>query len=291
VDGCTPSNFASSLELSHGSDIALDPLEGMVYWAINTEGGTSKVQRKSVGGGVVEDIFSLLGVPSSHITGIAVDPVARQVYVATPGASTRIRRFAIDSPATASVAVVLFNESGCPCSPQGLALDLANGFLYWADSIGGVRRKALTLASALEELIPGLTSPSALALDVENDRVYFSQTSPNRISYAALSSPGTVLDLVNPLPTQLFWGGLERDPGVGTLGELYILLTGELEIRHCSLDGGCPSPQTLLTSGMQDGRGLVLLDEPATPIPALGGAGALALAVVLLASAVLVLRR
>lgn len=292
VAGCTPSDFATGLDPSPTGDIDIDAVEGMVYWAINTTGGTSKIQRRSLSGGAVEDIFSLLSVPSSNVTGIAIDPAARQVYVATPNSSARIRRFSIDSPGSTPVTVVAGNESGCPCTPQGLALDLAGGLLYWADSTGGaVRRKALDLASPLQDFVTGLSAPTALALDVANDRVYFSQTGPSRISYAALSSPGTVVDLASPLSTNLFAGGLERDPSAGTLGELYFALSGDNEIRHCAIDAGCPSPQTLLTSGMVDNRGLALLPAGPAGVPALGPYGYLLLAAFLAGSALRERRR
>lgn len=287
LTSCTPADFATSLPPTPQGDVAIDPLEGMVYWAVNgSNPGTSKVQRKSLAGGAVEDIFDLSSVSSSAITGMAVDPVARQVYVATPGSSTRIRRFPIDNPTSPS-AFVQFNETGCLCSPQGLALDLAGGFLYWADlNNDKIARKALDLATPIANVVTGLDQPAALALDVANDRVYFSQQSPNRISYALLSSPTTIVDLVNPLPDQLFAGGLERAAGPGALGELFVAITGSSEIRHCSLDAGCPTPLLLLTSGMQDNRGLALLTPPA--IPALGpwALAWLGLALVLLACVV-----
>ncbi len=281
VASCTPTDFATSLEQLPGGDLGIDPLEGMVYWAINT--GTWKVQRKSLSGGAIEDIFAL----PSFMQGIAVDPVARHVYVATPGVATRIRRFSIDAPGIATT-FVHFLDSGCAsCSPQGLALDLVNGFLYWSDTANDkVARKALDLASAIQDVVTGTNVHSALALDVANDRVYFSQHTPNRISYALLSSPATVVDLVNPLPSQLFAGGLERDPSAGTLGELYVA-QGEGEIRHCSLDAGCPT-LTLLTSGMTNNRGLALLVT--SQVPALGPGAAVCLFALLGVAALLVAR-
>jgi hypothetical protein len=291
VASCAPADFATSVGAGLHGDVAIDPIEGVLYWAAHgTNAGTSKVQRKSLSGGGVEDIFDLSSVAGSYpITGMAVDPVARQVYLATPSTSTRIRRFSIDSPTT-STPVALFSEAGCACSPQGLALDLANGFLYWADlNNGKIARKALDLASPIQDVVTGLGQPVALALDVANDRVYFSQTTPNRVSYALLSSPTTVVDLVNPLPTQLFAGGLERDPTAGSLGELYVALTGNNEIRHCDLDAGCPTPLVLLTGGMTNDRGMALL--LASSVPALSASDAAWLALLLSAAAWLAVRR
>jgi len=287
VASCTPADFATGVSAGLQGDLAIDPLEGMVYWAVSgSNAGTSKVQRKSLAGGAVEDMFDLSSVPSSTITGMALDPVARQVYIATPSSSTRIRRFSIDSPGS-STAFVVFSEPGCSCSPQGLALDLAGGFLYWADvSNNKIARKALDLSGGIQDVVTSLTQPSALALDTANDRVYFSQHTPNRISYALLSSPATVVDLVNPLSDQLFAGGLELDPGVGTLGELYVLVSGSQDLLHCSLDAGCPTPLVLLTDGMQNSRGMALL-LAGSPVPALGAGGAALLAALLLGAVVL----
>jgi len=284
VGSCTPADFATSLPTSPDGDMAVDPIEGMVYWGINAA-SSSKVQRRSLSGGSVQDIFAL----PSAMTGIAVDPVARQVYLATPNSPTRIWRYPIDDPGNPT-SFVVFNELGCSCSPQGLALDAANGFLYWADlNNGKIARKPLDQSGAIQDVVTGLTQPAALALDVANDRVYFSQHTPNRVSYALLSSPTTIADLVNPLSDQLFAGGLELDPLAGTLGELYVVISGSAEIRHCDLDAGCPSPPVLLTSGMMNARGLALL--VAGPVPAAGPGGPAWLALGLLLAGAPLIRR
>ena len=92
----------------------------------------------------------------------------------------------------------------------------------------------------MANVVTGLTNPDALVLDVGNDRLYFSQTSPNRISYALLSNPASVLTLVSPLSTNVYAGGLERDPTAGTLGELYIALSGASLLPHAA-PLRCPS--------------------------------------------------
>jgi hypothetical protein len=289
VSSCTPADFATPLSaLPHG-DMAVDPIEGMVYWVVaGSVGGTSKVQRMSLSGGAVEDIFDMSTVPSSIITGMAVDPVARQVYVATPSQSTRIRRFSIDNP-TSSTPFVAFAEAGCICSPQGLALDLANGFLYFADEANDkIARKALDLSSAIEDVVTGVSVAKGLALDVANDRIYFTyHMTTTRLGYTLLSNPTTIVDLVDPLldtGANGGWAGsIERDPNAGALGEMYIALTGVQQIVHCSLDAGCPT-LTLLTSGMQNNVGLALL-VPASPVPALGWGGVAGLGVLLVVTA------
>jgi len=288
VASCAPANFATPSSIPTG-DMAIDPLEGMVYWPVN---GSTKVQRRSLSGGAVEDIFDLSSIPSSSITGMALDPVARQVYLATPSSSSRIRRYPIDNP-TSPTDFLLFNDAGCApqtCSAQGLALDLVNGFLYFADpSNARIARKALDLATPLEDVVTGVAVVNGIALDVANDRVYFTyHSTTTRLAYALLSSPATVVDLVDPLEgtgSNGGWAGtLERDPSAGTLGEMYLSLSGNGEIRHCDLDAGCPTPLVLLTSGLTNNNGLALLG--AAPVPALGRAGALGLGALMMAAAV-----
>jgi hypothetical protein len=268
-------DFESPLSAIPQGDMAIDPLEGMLYWAVAANPGTSKVQRKSLAGGTVEDIFDLSSIPSSTITGLAVDPVARQVYVATPGNSTRIRRYPIDDP-TNPTSFVFHNETGCACSPQGLALDLTGGFLYFADQNNAkIARKALDLATPIEDVVTGVAVVRGLALDVTNDRVYFTyHSTTTRLGYALLSSPATIVDLVDPLlgtgANGGSAGGLERDPTLGTLGRMYISLPGVQEIVYCNLGTGCPN-LTLLTGGMMNSLGLALLVPP--PVPALGWGG------------------
>jgi hypothetical protein len=289
VSSCTPADFATPLSAIPHGDMAVDPLEGMVYWVVaGSSPGTSKVQRKSLSGGAVEDIFDLSTIPSSTIQGMVVDPVARHVYVSTPSTSTRIHRFSIDSP-TVPTSFVVFNEAGCFCSPQGLALDLANGFLYFAEQTGGrIARKALDLSSAIEDVVTGVSTVRGLALDVANDRIYFTYhiNPTTRLGYALLSNPTTIVDLVDPLlgaGANGGWGGsLEHDASAGTLGEMYIALTGDQEIVHCNLDTGCPS-LTLLTSGMQANVGLAMLVS--VPIPAVGWRGVTGLGALLVVTA------
>lgn len=284
VASCSPVDFATAVAPGLQGDLVIDPSEGMVYWAVSgSNAGTSKVQRQALSGGSASDIFDLSAVPSSVISSMAIDPVARHVYVANPSSSVRIRRFSIDAPTTPD-SFVIFNEAGCLCSPQGLAIDLANGFLYFTDQDNGrIARKALSGATPIEDVVTGLTTPRGIALDAANDRVYFLQSTPNRLSYALLSSPATIVDLVNPLnglgAAAGSGGSLELDPGEGTLGELYVVLTGDQEIRHCSLDAGCPTPLVLLTSGMHDDRGLALL--PSNAVPTLDGRGMLTLVALL----------
>lgn len=269
LGSCTPSDFATGVPNGLSGDLAIDPIEGFVYWPIG-----SIVYRKSLSGGSATDIFDLSSIPSSGIAGIAVDPVARHVYLATPNAGNRIHRVSIDAP-SAPTAFVAFSETGCLCSPQGLALDLAGGFLYWSDANNGkIARKALDLTTPIEDVVTGLSAPHSLALDIANDRVYFSQVLTNRISYALLSSPTTVVDLVDPFSNALFAGSLELDPSAGTLGELYVADSGNGEILHCDLDAGCPS-LALLDSGLSGPRGLALLLPP--EVPALGWFGAVIL--------------
>jgi hypothetical protein len=283
---CSPADFETGVAAGLDNDIAIDPLEGMIYWQVNgSVAGTKKIQRRSLSGGAVQDIFDV----STTVTGMAIDPLARHVYMGTPGAATRIHRFSIDDPENPTIFVHAFDVGCSSCQPQGLALDLAGGFLYWADPVHGkIARKALALPGPITDVVTGVSQPSALALDLANDRVYFSQTVPARVTYALLSSPTTLADLLNPAPASLFAGSLERDPTDGALGEMYVALGGTGEIRHCSIDAGCPS-LTLLDDGLIGPRGLALLLSP--HVPALGRLGAAATCLALLLAVVALRQR
>lgn len=286
VASCTPTDFESVSPNLQG-DLAIDPIEGMVYFAVGGSfAGTSKIQRKPLSGGAVQDMLDMSLVASSTVTGMAVDPVARQVYVATPGTSVRIRRFSIDNPGTSTV-VALYNETGCNiCSPQGLAVDVAGGYLYWADLANGkIARRALDLATPIQDVVTGLAQPNGLVLDPANDRIYFIDGIPNRsLRYALFSSPTTISPLI-AIGGLGCAGCLELDPGPGALGEMYLSLQGDGEIRHCDLDAGCPS-LVLLTSGTHNCLGLALLGAPSIPAIGVGGVAVSGLLLVLAAAIV-----
>ncbi len=65
-------------------------------------------------------------------------------------------------------------------NPYGLALDLDNGKMYWAERENGKIRRANLDASSPEDILTGLNMPLNIALDIPDGRVYWTQdvTSP-----------------------------------------------------------------------------------------------------------------
>ena len=64
--------------------------------------------------------------------------------------------------------------------PRALALDMAAGKIYWADSAGpnpGKIQRAQLDGSNIEDLIIGLSDPVGLALHLDAGKVYWTDTS------------------------------------------------------------------------------------------------------------------
>jgi len=51
--------------------------------------------------------------------------------------------------------------------PNGIALDISGGKLYWTDWANGALYRANLNGTGLETLITGLTAPAGLCMDIE----------------------------------------------------------------------------------------------------------------------------
>lgn len=178
--------------------IDLDLLVGKMYW---TEKGTNKIRRANLDGSAVEEVLTVTG---EDLYSLVLDVVAGKLYY---GTSNGVFKTTLDGVGTTTI---IPNKN--PNSPVDLELDLTNSKLYQTDDASGqidIQRVNLD-GSGLEDLWKGgLPKASGIALDVENDLLYFT-----------VSGNQTKI-FVSPL------GGEAADPD-GT-ADVFIDVTGDMD--------------------------------------------------------------
>ncbi len=179
--------------------IAYDSATDKVYWTVLREspslGSIFVVNGDGSGNGLTE-IVSGLNKPHD----IVIEPVTGKLYWTDSisggsGTSAVIRRADLDGNNVEAVMV------GLSDGIRGLAVDSADGKLYWADQFGGKIRRADLNGSNQETLVEGRNRPHDLALDFTAQRIYwtegigFDEDPTGAIGFASFdgSSPGTLV--------------------------------------------------------------------------------------------------
>lgn len=156
-----------------------------VYWS---DDSISVIRRASVVTGVVED---LVAPPVEWAAGLALHPAGDRLYWTDRGRG-KIQSARLDGT---DIAEALGVDDGIN-TPVGLAVDPVAGKLYWSEvdydaHLGRIRRSNLDGAN-IESLMTlthaSLTrEPNALALDVAEGRVYWTEGGTNRVMRADLN--------------------------------------------------------------------------------------------------------
>lgn len=71
-------------------------------------------------------------------------------------------------------------------SPRGIALDLPNGKMYWADLGAGKIQRANLDGSDIEDIIVNLRGPNGIALDLDGNQIYWADEFSGKIQSANL---------------------------------------------------------------------------------------------------------
>ena len=233
--------------------LALDPANGTLYLTDSR----GKVQRMNLNGsGFQPDFVVNLESPQA----IAVDAAGGKVYWTeqTGNNSGRIRRANLNG---SNVQLVRDLKS----APQGLALDPANGKLYLTNSWGKVQRMNLNGSGFQPNLIVNLESPQAIAVDVVERKIYWTEEGKirranldgsNRQDVATgLGTPDGIF--LQTTPVEILIREAQRPPmywvnaGVGTLQSL----TGS------SVDRLVPNVQNATSVAVDMARGRVYWAE------------------------------
>ena len=143
-------NLASNVE--GVTSIAVDAANGLLYWGVQVGRSGGKIQRSRLNGRSVETLKNRL---TSVPMGIALDGSGSTIYWTS--ASGKIRSMATEG----STKVTKIIED--LADPMSLAV--SNGYLYWAEPLGRVRRVSLTASRKVAaNIATGLGEPLSIAI-------------------------------------------------------------------------------------------------------------------------------
>lgn len=217
-------------------DVALDTAGGKMYWTAPVNG---KIQRSNLDGTGLEDTILIINGTMSDPefdavpVGIDLDLVGGKMYWAarnicvqpcskvqranTSGSSSSIK----DSVQTLVQAVNL---------GTGVALDVAQGKVYWAATNDNKIQRANLDGTGVEDVVTGLSGPEFIALDLDNSKVYWTEPGAGKIRRANLD--GTeVEDSVT---------GLTKPTGIAldiALGKVYWTDFTDGTVQRANLNG------------------------------------------------------
>ena len=135
------------------------PTLDKIYWT-QTNG---VIRRANPDGSNVEDVVTGLG----YASGIAIDSIAGKVYW-VDHALNGIQRANLDGTGIENLVSAADTQS-----PALFALDVSAGKMYWTGwTMNSVRRANLD-GSNVEDYITGLSTPSAVLLDVPGNKIYW----------------------------------------------------------------------------------------------------------------------
>ena len=157
VDDDEVENLASNIE--GVTSIAVDEANGLIYWGVQVGRSGGKIQRSRLNG---RNIQTLKDGLTSIPMGIALDGAGGTIYWTS--ASGKIRSMATEG--STKVTKILENLA----NPTVLAV--SNGYLYWVEPLGRVRRVNLTASRKVAaNIATGLGEPLSIA--IANGKIYW----------------------------------------------------------------------------------------------------------------------
>jgi DNA-binding beta-propeller fold protein YncE len=147
------SNFQSNLitNLDSPKNITVDIAGDKLYWTEQTDDTTGRIQRANLNGSNVELVKDLTSGPHD----LAIDTVNGKLYVAN--SFGKIQQLNLDGSSFQSNFITGLD------SPEGLAVDVAGGKLYWTEH-GSIRRSDLN-GENIQNVVTGLGTPTDLILE------------------------------------------------------------------------------------------------------------------------------
>ena len=181
--------------------IALDVAGGKMYWVDDFIG---KIQRANLDGSNVEDLVTRTqGLRGPD--GIALDVVGGKMYWTESHWNSTLHKYTNSKIRCANLdgSNVKDLVTGLKI-PDGIALDVAGGKMYWTDQDTEKIQRANLDGSNVENLVTGLGSPIGIALDVVGGKMYWTNFDSRKIQRANLDG-SNIEDIVT---------GLDRPTGI-----------------------------------------------------------------------------
>jgi sugar lactone lactonase YvrE len=205
---------------------------GKMYW---TDLGPPKISRANLDGSTVED---LVADPSGSV---ALDVAAGKLYWSLSTDDGKVRRSNLDGTAVEDLINGLYR-------PNGIALDLTAGKLYYVTDNGHAIQRADLSGANIVPVLGGLSEARHLALDTVNGKLYWSDAMQDAVNRANLDGTGAEV-LVS---SQTGPYGIALDV---SNNHMYWTDTSEGTIQRAALDG---SGVVTLVSGRPIGPDMAL---------------------------------
>jgi hypothetical protein len=263
-----------------GSGIAVDALNGHVYWSENN--GPGKVRRANLDGTGAIDILT-----STVALDLALDVPGGKLYWSEDdfGLSvSRIRRANLNGTGAETIVTV----TGGTAFLSGIALDIPGNKVYWVEFLNGKVRRANLDGSGMQDLVTSGGSVVEIAVDTTNGKMYWG-TCGGLPGIRRANLDGTSAEPVIPGASVggLCASGIDVDAAGG---KLYWADLNTPSIHRSNLDG--TSGQTLVNTTIESPNYLSLDVLPVVPTgtPAASTWGLIVLSLTLLVGGTCILR-
>lgn len=235
-------DILTGLKMPRG--LALDLQEGRMYWA---EDGTMKLRSATLDGQDLRDVIVKTEVQEAP-RDVAVDFTRRKVY--WTALCCGLRRANLDGSDEEVVASAEF--------ASGVAI--LNGSVFWADWMHGqIFRRDMGNSGTEEPIVTGLASPVDVAVDPQNQQIYWSDVGIARTQRA--SPDGSDIQVLNMSWAIMNTYGMAVDVQGRKLYMADFEKTGELTGSSSDYEG------RIIRTNLDGSQAEVLINEPGMSMP------------------------
>ena len=195
--------------------IAVDSVNSKIYW---TDSNASDIKRANLDGSSIETVIGGISVPKC----IALDNITGKIYWTS---YTKIQRANFDGSEVEDIVVYPH------WAPEGIALDVTGGKMYWLDNYNNMIRSANLDGSGITDLVQGLVSPRNITLDLYGGKMIWTDVDAGMIQSANLD--GT--DVTNLITGIHPFGIAIHQPNIEIEVEVEVKLTPQ--ILSCESQG------------------------------------------------------
>ena len=189
LDGSGAPQLVTSSHTAAPSGLASDPSRNQLFWI---ETGTKKVWRIGMDGAGATDIFT----EAQSIGSPVVDPGAGQVFWIRYSTPRTIRYGSVNGGTPSTIEV----PADCPyyasTSTDAFSVDVQNGFIYMGTTGHPITQADIGIArmnldgTNCVAVTTATQTPSGLALDPDNQKLYWADYNSSRLRYVSLNPPG-----------------------------------------------------------------------------------------------------